>query len=125
MKRGHKKKRSRPWSLIGVKNEEEGTASSFGQPASTRRGDYNDKGLNEPEYMQALERPLRGDPKIDKAEGPSQPTVLQGTDVSTLFMFFLIEEWTKGGRDPRGPARRVANEIMRIFNTQKKALEQR
>ena len=75
--------------------------------------------------MQALERRLRGDPKIDKAEGSSQATVLQGTDVSTLFMF-LYEEWRKElGRDHRGPAARVANEFMRIFREHNKlVLEQ-
>ena len=76
--------RNKLWSLIG-----EDTASSSSQPAATRSGDYNDKVFHEPAYMQALERLVRRDPTIDKAEGSSQATVLQGTDVSTVFMFFL------------------------------------
>ena len=63
--------------------------------------------------------------KIEKAEGSIQATVLQGTDVSTLFMK-LYEEWRQErGRDPRGPAARVANESMNIFRHHKKlVLEQ-
>ena len=99
-----------------------GTTSSSGQPAATRSGDYNDKVLDEPEYMQAVMRVLRRDPRIDTAEGAGHATPLQGTDVSTLFMF-CWQGWVKGGRDHRGPAQRVANEIMRIFREHKKALE--
>ena len=79
-----------------------GTTSSSSQPAATRSGDYNDKVLDKPEYMQAVMRILRRDPRIDTAEGAGHATALQGTDVSTFFMF-LLARVGQGRERPQRP----------------------
>ena len=88
-----------PWSMIISM----GTTSSSSQPAATRSGDYNDKVLDEPEYMQALMRLLRRDPTIDTAEGAGHATPLQGTDDNTLFRFVFMKSGSRAGETPEAP----------------------
>lgn len=95
------------------------------QPAATgiMEEDENwNEVTQEEEYIEAVERPCRKRPEIDKCEGMSYATQLQGHDTYTLFMK-SVDQWKTNFPRGKGPANLVSIEIMTIFNEAKKRLE--